>query len=174
MNQDWKASSEPVENLTEIDMTISLNAINPEWKEDWLASEKGEIAFELDLKFFKQNYPDHWFRKIQTFAIQIPTFIELYRDLSAKLTQTSSYIQSKPGNALQSLPLVSEQIVLTKGINDSGTVVIDFHDDRTLPFAGTGAISCWTLVLPRSGNRWTIENILDLVIVLRYTAKSVR
>jgi hypothetical protein len=44
------------------------------------------------------------------------------------------------------------------------------EDERYLPFEGTGAVSSWTLTMPRGANQIDYANITDVIITLDYTA----
>jgi hypothetical protein len=65
----------------------------------------------------------------------------------------------------------NQQIAISRGINDSGIFELNFHDERYLPFEGTGAISDWNLSLPKAANRTLdFDSISDVIIHLQYTA----
>ena len=63
-----------------------------------------------------------------------------------------------------------QQIVISRGINDSGLFELNFRDERYLPFEGTGAVSDWEFEMPRESNREILDTISDVIIHLRYTA----
>ncbi|NEO96215.1 MAG: hypothetical protein F6K56_41160, partial [Moorea sp. SIO3G5] len=48
--------------------------------------------------------------------------------------------------------------------------VLNFQDERYLPFEGTGAISSWNLKMPKANNSFDFESITDVIITLKYTA----
>jgi hypothetical protein len=67
----------------------------------------------------------------------------------------------------------SQQIAVSTGVDDDGLFVFNFDDERYLPFEGTGVISRWTLEFPnREGQLKMIESITDIIVHVRYTARS--
>ena len=46
------------------------------------------------------------------------------------------------------------------------------RDERWLPFEGQGAISTWTLVLDPRDNNFDFSTVTDVILHLRYTARS--
>ena len=65
-----------------------------------------------------------------------------------------------------------QAIAVSRGVDDSGLFVLDFRDERYLPFEKTGAISSWTLALPKETNRFDVSTITDVIVTLRYTATN--
>ncbi|MFT7640974.1 MAG: hypothetical protein ACI9G1_002718 [Pirellulaceae bacterium] len=48
--------------------------------------------------------------------------------------------------------------------------VLNFADERYLPFEGTGAISDWELELSESVDQGILNSTTDVIVHLRYTA----
>jgi receptor-binding and translocation channel-forming TcA subunit of Tc toxin len=65
----------------------------------------------------------------------------------------------------------TESIVTSTGQNDSGLFETSLHDERYLPFEGSGAISTWQLTLPTIA-QFDYETIADAILHLRYTARE--
>ena len=61
-------------------------------------------------------------------------------------------------------------MAISNGVNDSGMFELNFNDERYLPFEGTGAVSDWTLTLPKASNRIDFSSISDVIIQIKYTA----
>ncbi|MDX2212460.1 MAG: LamG-like jellyroll fold domain-containing protein [Oculatellaceae cyanobacterium bins.114] len=71
----------------------------------------------------------------------------------------------------------NQQIAISRAEENSGTFgnfdLNILFDDRYFPFEGTGAVSSWRLELPQeTPNRFPLDKIDDVVIRLRYTAKT--
>ena len=49
---------------------------------------------------------------------------------------------------------------------------MNLRDERWLPFEGQGAVSTWTLELDPRDNNFDISTITDVVLHVRYTARS--
>jgi len=110
-----------------------------------------------------------------------------YQNINATLTQEGDKVLIKP-NAEAVKWLLNEasgdppegtirqgwrqnqQIAISKGVNDSGMFVLNFQDERYLPFEGTGAIFSWRLEMPKATNRIDFDSITDVIITLSYTA----
>jgi hypothetical protein len=75
-------------------------------------------------------------------------------------------------NTLRENWVPNQQIALSRGVEDSGMFVLDFRDERYLPFEETGAISSWTLSLPPETNRLNFDDISDIIVKVQYTAKD--
>ena len=59
-----------------------------------------------------------------------------------------------------------QKIAISKGVRDSGLFELNFHDDRYLPFEGTGAVSRWKLDMPKKKDSIDHASISDVIIHL--------
>lgn len=183
----------------EIEKTISVQQNFPEeflrfkWGNN--GGTQGLLDFVLSEKLFDFDFPGQYCRKIKSISISIPAVIGPYQNLNATLTQNYNwlilapdvnavkYVVSKttagtgltteepPSNILRQNWVPGQQIALSKGIDDAGLFVLNFDDERYLPFECTGAISSWTLNLPPDTNRINYNSISDIIINIKYTAK---
>jgi hypothetical protein len=91
-------------------------------------------------------------------------------------TTSPSYQTGTPPTVPQASQLVvaspTTQIVTSGGVNDAGLFELNFHDERYLPFEGTGAISTFAVNLPLASNPFDVGRIEDLVFHLKYTARD--
>jgi hypothetical protein len=177
----------------EIEKTISLRQTFPKefirFKWGQGEGKKGELQFSLSQKLFDLDFPSHYCRKIKSISISIPAVIGPYQNLNATLTQNSNTVVLKPSqdtvnylikktnppplpNTLRENWVPNQQIALSRGVEDSGMFVLDFRDERYLPFEETGAISSWTLSLPPETNRLNFDDISDIIVKVQYTAKD--
>lgn len=167
----------------EIEKTISLAMIAP----DQLLALKttGECSFSFSEALFDYDYPGQYSRKIKTISASIPAVVGPYQNIKAILAQTKNsvatvasidvvnYLLAPSGDAPQGLRqnwAVNQSIAISRGMDDSGLFVLDFQDQRYLPFENTGAVSDWTLSMPLDTNRFDFEQLSDVIITLRYTA----
>ena len=65
-----------------------------------------------------------------------------------------------------------DTIVTSSGQNDTGLYEANLRDERFLPFEGAGAISTWRLKLPKQWRQFDYSTITDVIMHLRYTARS--
>lgn len=185
LNQLEKAYLDGNSRTLEIEKIISLRQLNPEAFLD--LKTKGSCIFSLDEKLFDLDFPSHYCRQIKTIDLSIPAVVGPYQNINATLTQTSNKVLIEPnGETVKSLLGVensdiapgtlrenwrnSQQIAISKGVNDSGMFVLNFEDERYLPFEGTGAISNWELKMPKATNRFDFDSITDVIITLNYTS----
>ena len=103
--------------------------------------------------------------------------------MNCTLTQQSSTIRKDtlaspytPGtiptsSSIQTVAPTS-QIVTSGGVNDGGLFELNFHDERYLPFEGTGVISTFQIDLPLQSNPFDVGRLEDLVLHLKYTARD--
>ncbi|WP_127529435.1 Tc toxin subunit A-related protein [Paenibacillus kobensis] len=150
---------------------------------------QGKLDFEFTEKLFDFDFPGHYCRKIKSISISIPAVVGPYQNINATLVQKQNAVvvqpsdgsavkyllkqtDSVPGSDVLRQNQTSQQVAVTRGMNDSGLFVLDFKDDRYLPFEGTGAVSSWTLNLPPETNRFDFNNISDIVVKIQYTARD--
>src|SRR5690606_23560705 len=116
-----------------------------------------------------------YLRRIKRISVSLPATVGPYQDIRATLTQSYSTVQmdAQPDGPLKENLRASQQIALSTGVDDDGLFVFNFDDERYLPFEGTGAISRWTLSFSNpASQRDMIDSITDIIVHMRYTAKS--
>ncbi len=181
----------------EIEKTISLRQHFPreffEFKWGDANGRKGVIEFNLNQAMFDFDYPGHYFRQIKSISVSIPAIIGPYQNLHATLVQLGNSVVLEPDTSAarhlvsRSLPDIdatdapdtsvlreswksSQQIAISRGVDDSGVFNLDFNDPRYLPFENTGAVSTWQLTMPPETNRINFGNLSDIIVRVRYTA----
>jgi Tc toxin complex TcA C-terminal TcB-binding domain/Neuraminidase-like domain/ABC toxin N-terminal region len=159
----------------EITKTFSLKQLMTEeiFNKDKLA---GKLIFNLEEKYYDDDYPDHYLRQINSVSIFLPAVLGPYQDVKAILTQTSNSFKTASGEPMTNLRAL-QQICLSTGMDESGLFVLNFGDERYLPFEGTGAVSNWQLDFqnPTSDEQKRIlESLTDVIVRIRYTAKTGR
>ncbi len=168
----------------EIEKNISLAECIPQAFAD--LKEKGECSFALTERMFDEDYPGHYARKIKTVSISVPAVVAPYETLKAVLAQNSSVICAKPdlaavkcllnqgkgewGTGLIENWCANQKIAISRGIDDSGLFLLNFQEEKYLPFEGTGAVSQWTLTMPKECNSFDYSSISDVVLNIKYTA----
>jgi len=185
LNQLEKAYLDGNERRLEIEKVISLRQLDPHAFLNLI--QNGSCTFNFDEKLFALDFPSHYCRQIKTISVSIPAEAGSYQNINATFTQTSNKVLIKPdANAVKWL-LTGEgnepdtgtlrqnwrqyqQIAISKGTNDNGLFVLNFQDERYLPFEGTGAISSWELKLPKASNSIDFASITDVIITVSYTA----
>ncbi|MGZ8157189.1 MAG: Tc toxin subunit A-related protein [Methylobacter sp.] len=184
----------------EIEKTVSISQQFPEefliFKWGHNNGKQGRLNFTLSEKLFDFDFPGHYCRKIKSISVSIPAVIGPYQNLNATLTQNSNmtilsanpdavkYAASKtapasgaeptepPSSVLRQNWVSNQSIAISKGLDDTGMFVLNFNDDRYLPFEGAGAVSTWTLNLPPETNKINFDSISDVIINIKYTAKD--
>ncbi|MBL4647814.1 MAG: hypothetical protein JKY13_02490, partial [Gammaproteobacteria bacterium] len=172
----------------EIEKTISLRQLDPE---QWQQFRKtGNCTFSLNEQLFDFDYPGHYDRTIKTISLSIPAIVGPYQNIQATLTQTTNRVVLEPDikgvksllpndeqqdatalpTSIRSNWYANQQVAITRGINDDGLFVLNFGDERYVPFEGTGAISEWELSMPPASNPIDFNSITDVIIQLKYTA----
>ncbi|MFK8103706.1 MAG: LamG-like jellyroll fold domain-containing protein [Saprospiraceae bacterium] len=169
----------------EIEKTVSLLQLDP--MQFFTLKTTGSCNFNLDEILFDYDFPGHYYRCIKSISISIPAIVGPYQNVQASLIQNTNKVILQPDlNTVQFLLGDSEQapdssnlrnnwkanqqIAISKGVKDSGLFQLNFNDERYLPFEGTGAVSSWTLQMPKATNRINFDSISDVIINLQYTA----
>lgn len=138
-------------------------------------AQDGIAEFEITRAMLDEDYPGHYLRRIKRISVSLPATVGPYQDIRAALTQSYSAVQmdAQPDGPLKENMRASQQIALSTGVDDDGLFVFNFDDERYLPFEGTGAISRWTLSFSNpAAQRDMIDSITDIIVHMRYTAKS--
>jgi hypothetical protein len=154
--------------------------------------KEGKYTFPLTEQLFNEDFPGHYCRKIKSIAITIPAVVGPYQNLPATLTQMNNRVLLEPDiNGVKFLNKRAEvdsdklaegdsdkvrsdwrkqqKIAISKAVNDSGLFELNFHDERYLPFEGTGAVSDWELEMCGS-NKTVLDTVSDVIIHIKYTA----
>lgn len=182
----------------EIEKTISLKTLNPEAFYAFIAgANKGELMFSLTEELYDRDFPSQYCRRIKSVSVSIPAVIGPYQNIHATLTQNTNLVVLKPdkdvvnyaiyqtapqksgsapaqpnADALRQNWASSQQIALSKGVDDTGLFALSYDDPRYLPFEETGAVSSWTLSMPPETNQIDFSGISDVILTVRYTAKE--
>lgn len=174
------------ERLLEIVKTVSVRQLpastdeetplNKGWDEVVKRlEEEGVVEFEITRAMLDADYPGHYLRRIKRISVSLPVTVGPYQDIRAVLTQTYNAVHLTAGADVTPRENLraSQQIAVSTGVDDDGLFVFNFDDERYLPFEGTGVISRWTLAFPNpESQRDMIDSITDIIVHIRYTAKS--
>ena len=182
----------------EIEKTISLKTLNPEAFYAFTSgATQGDLMFSLSEELYDRDFPSQYCRRIKSVSVSIPAVVGPYQNIHATLTQNTNLVVLKPdkdvvnyaiyqtapqksgsapaqpnADALRQNWASSQQIALSKGVDDPGLFALNYDDPRYLPFEATGAVSSWTLSMPLETNQIDFSGISDVIIMVRYTAKD--
>jgi hypothetical protein len=161
----------------EIEHSFSLAQLAP----DKLAELRltGECSFKIPEWFFDLSYPGQYRRRIKTVRMSMPCVTGPYTNVGATLRMTGSRIRlDAPTSQTATLaePVTvslghTVSIATSKAQLDAGVFEFSFRDERYMPFEGAGAISDWTLALPKTLRVFDYSTITDVIIHLNYTAE---
>lgn len=177
-------------NQREYELTkhVSLLQVNPLALLQLRAT--GRCTVFLPEALFDMDGPGHYFRRIKSTAVSIPCVTGPYSGVNCTLTLLKSSIRK---NALLHDGTYAREgaeddrfsdhfgsvqaIVTSGGQSDSGLFETNLHDERYLPFEGSGVISEWQLALPANPSQddpcqFDYETITDVILHLRYTARE--
>jgi hypothetical protein len=189
-----KFHCETNERRMEITKYVSLAQVDP------LAllrlKERGTCELELTEALFDSDFPGHYCRQIKTVSLSFPAVVGPYHNFNATLTQLGhrtllepdkaalKYLLQGPGQpadqAAAAPPATvlrvdwrpNQQVALSTGTNDSGLFQADYHDERYLPFEGTGAVSTWRLEVNGIDGPLHRQTLSDVILTVRYTART--
>jgi hypothetical protein len=146
--------------------------------------EEGRCTLSIPEVIFDFDHPGHYLRRIKSVALTIPCVTGPYTSLNCTLTLLKSAVRHAPTllngaysrtaddpRFTDSLGAV-ESIVTSNGQADAGLFDVNLRDERYLPFEGAGAISEWLLELPTEFRSFDYRTISDVVLHVRYTARS--
>lgn len=150
--------------------------------------QTGTCDVALDEALFDRDHPGQYFRRLRSVALTVPCVTGPYSGVHARLTLAQSKVRVQPPTSpytpalardaatspavMASLPAATASISTSHGQNDAGLFDLNLRDERWLPFEGQGAISTWTLELDPRDNSFDLSTITDVVLHLRYSARS--
>lgn len=150
--------------------------------------QTGSCNIALDEALFDRDHPGHYFRRLRSVALTVPCVSGPYTGVNATLVLDTAIVRvqspsagyvpalatAPPGGPafITSQAPASASIRTSQGQNDAGLFDVNLRDERWLPFEGQGAVSTWTLVLDPRDNGFDLSTITDVVLHLRYTARS--
>jgi hypothetical protein len=161
--------------------------------------ETGRCFFDLPEEIYDLDYPGHYFRRIKSMSLTLPSVTGPYTTVSCTLRLLRNSVRVKtdadggyprntdPAGHPADDPRFVESTVPVNAIaasgaqNDAGVFELSFRDERYLPFEGAGAISGWSLELfndpsqPDFGGplrQFDYGTITDAVLHVRYTARE--
>src|SRR5262249_15468521 len=148
-------------NRREYELTehVSLLQVSPESLLQLRAT--GSCTFAVPEEVFDLGCPGHYFRRLRSVALSIPSVVGPYAGVKARLTLLKSSVRTAAIAGADGYPRSgaddtrfadifgsAQSIVTSTGQNDSGTFEVNLRDERKLPFEWAGAISQWRLDLP--------------------------
>jgi hypothetical protein len=187
LQQLEKAYTDNNKRQLEIEKTVYLSQLDPLALEELKAN--GTCTFQLTEQLFDLDFPGHYNRKIKTLGLSVQADVGRHQSIQASLIQNDNRIVMQPDTNtvafllgeegatepdaanLRSNWRTNQQIAISKTSNDNGLFELNFMDDRYLPFEGTGALSSWTLNMPKASNRFNFETLTEVMLHLKYTAE---
>ncbi|HFJ0970079.1 TPA: neuraminidase-like domain-containing protein [Salmonella enterica] len=172
-----------LKNITDSAGTLQIN-----WATFTTGAAAGTATFSLSESLFDKDYPGHYLRQIKSITVSLPALVGPYQDVRLMLTQSGSRVLLKPdingvnylndptkGSAASILtnPRASQQVAVSSGLNDAGLFVLNFGDERYLPFEGTGAVSDWQIAFPNptsAEQKALLASLNDVIVQVHYTA----
>jgi len=147
----------------------------------------GVCFFDLSEELFDLDHPGHYLRRIKNVSLTIPCITGPYTSIACSLALTAHRVRYRLGDKdgqpngyawkpndprFQESYGQVEQIVTSSAQNDAGLFETNLRDERYLPFEGAGAISSWTLQMPKELAQFDWSTITDAIVHLRYTARD--
>jgi hypothetical protein len=181
-----KAFLDTDERAFEITKRISLLELDP------LAflelKDKRVCEFHFTEALFDYDFQGHYKRQIKTIAFELDAGEGV--TVNATLTQLKNKTVMEPDTkavkyllspkdeqpeTIRSDWRPNRQIAFShvgEYDDNNGLFEMRFDDERYLPFEGTGAVSSWRFELNGKRGSYNIDDLKDVVIVLKYTARQ--
>ncbi|HEY7245906.1 MAG TPA: hypothetical protein VH678_18710 [Xanthobacteraceae bacterium] len=146
----------------------------------------GSCTVTLPEWLYDRDCPGHYMRRVRAMSMSVPAVAGPFSGLFCALALQRSSVRVSPllkNNKYARDATASDErfidyfgsvdsIVTSSGSDDSGLFETNLRDERFLPFEGAGAISTWTLSLPDRLRAFDYMTISDVVLHIRYTARS--
>lgn len=168
-------------NVREFEITRSISLRQLDVAELMALRIDGQCSFVLPEWLFNMDYPDHYQRRIKSVAVSLPCVVGPYAGVNGKLTLLSGKVRvsATPGQRyddesnFRSSQIGASSIAVSSAQGEAGLFEFNLRDERYLPFEGAGlADSRWHFELPRHLRQFDYDTIADLVLTVRYTARS--
>ena len=132
----------------------------------------GQCAdFSIPESVFDLTYPGYFRRIIKSVRLTIPCIAGPYTNIGATLTLGNNKIRKDKDSPLNDFSFNGcEMIATSNAQNDGGQFELNFRDERYLPFEGAGAVSSWTLSLPKARPAFDYNTISDVIFHISYSA----
>ena len=150
------------------------------------------IPFSVTERMLAERYPGHSLRQLVTVAVTLPCVIGPYEEVCATLIQKSGRfaisadqntyhnMSAAPGAGAGAAGIIdkvrpSSSVALSSGLDDSGASVLNFGDEKLLPFEGNGIVGEWILQIPNPGGtlqKRLLASLNDIIVTFRYRAKD--
>lgn len=155
----------------ELTRHISLSQIDPHALNE--LRERGETTFKVPEVLFDIDHPGYYDRRIWSVQVTIPCIAGSNTPVTGTLTLASSERRKKPklNVAPEPDPQTGASIALSSCRGDSGLFELSSQDPLYRPFEGMGAVSTWTLSLPKVLRSFDYWSISDVVLTMQLTAK---
>ena len=170
-------------NKREYELTkhISLLQLNPATLIQ--LRESGFCEIDIPEVLFDLDYPGHLLRRIKAVSLSIPCVTGPYTSVNCTLTLLANRIRVKTDRPDEDYSGSEDGRFITKtggdqsiatstARDDSGLFEFNFRDERYLPFEGAGVVSSWRLELPSANQQFDYATISDVILHMRYTARS--
>ena len=146
----------------------------------------GRCSVTIPEWLFDRDCPGHYMRRIWSVGMSIPAVAGPYTGINCTLSLQRSTVRVSPllrnnqyardtaGNDERFVDYfgATDAIVTSGGSDDSGMFDTSLRDDRLRPFEGAGATSTWTLSLANAVRAFDYMTISDVILHVRYTARS--
>jgi len=157
----------------EITKSVSLVSLDP--SAVIALKTTGFCQFTLPEALFDLDHPGHFYRRIKSIAVTIPSVTGPYSGINGKLALNKSFIRMNDSDFASTTAVqdtrTSKPIFLSSGQGDTGMFETNLRDERFLPFEGCGIVnSQWELEVPLATNSFDLDTISDVVIRIQYTA----
>jgi hypothetical protein len=172
----------------EITRHISLQQLNPMGLLQ--LRRTGRCTMSVPETLLDMDGPGHYFRRVKSIALSIPSVTGPYASVNCTLTLLKSSIRTTPilrdgvyvrenadDSRFSDYFGSTQSIVTSSSQSDPGVFEPNLRDERYLPFEYAGAISEWQIEL--AGNpaksepvQFDYATISDVVLHMRYTARA--
>ena len=154
---------------------------------------RGFCDIDIPEWMFDLDHPGHYMRRIKSLSITVPCVAGPYTGVHCRLQLLSSRIRINPllpkleecccddedkggfytdDRYIATRHCATQAIATSTGQDDAGLFLVNFQDERYLPFEYSGVVSRWRIELPPENNQFDADTLTDFIIRLSYTARE--
>jgi len=133
----------------------------------------GQLSFATPMAWFDDGFPGHYIRLVKRARLTVAALLPPTQGIRATLSNggLSRVVTADPGYPTLIVRQDPQLAAYTAPVGSTGVFEIDAQPDLLSPFEGTGVDTAWSLELPRAGNPFDFDSLMDVVLTLDYTAQ---
>lgn len=132
----------------------------------------GVLTIATPMSWFDEGFPGHYLRLVKRVRVAVAALIPPSVGIRATLANSgmSRVVTADAGYPTVVIQQPPQLVALTSAAGSSGVFELDTQSELLYPFEGSGVDTTWFLDLPPAGNPFDFDSLMDVVLMIDYTA----